>query len=264
MDIKEIIESGSLELYVIGALPPDEMRQLDKLRLEHPELDTEIRRIEEALHGLASSLAVQPQKELKEQIARKIKFDVELDLSAEKIGSVTIQMPFLVKFASAAAVLIIFGMGLALYYTTSNYHNALKQAEDLKAKNDVLANKVKAADLKTDEVKTQLAVLTDATVQHIKLAGEPVAPSAVASIYWNKQTGQTYLNASGMPVTEKQKQYQLWAIVQGKPVSLGVIENVSSFVQMQDVKDAQAFAITLEPLGGSQTPTMPIYVKGAV
>jgi len=33
-------------------------------------------------------------------------------------------------------------------------------------------------------------------------------------------------------------------------------------MKMKNIPSAQAFAITLEPTGGSPTPTMPIYVMG--
>jgi anti-sigma-K factor RskA len=55
------------------------------------------------------------------------------------------------------------------------------------------------------------------------------------------------------------KQYQLWAIVDGKPVDAGMIATKKGIYHIQKMKSfgsVQAFAITLEKAGGSPIPTM--------
>lgn len=80
-----------------------------------------------------------------------------------------------------------------------------------------------------------------------------------------QEKGTTYINSSLLPQAAADKQYQLWAIVDGKPVDLGVINKDSTFSTMKQVQNAQAFAITLEPLGGRPAPTMDkMYVLGNV
>jgi anti-sigma-K factor RskA len=64
---------------------------------------------------------------------------------------------------------------------------------------------------------------------------------------------------SGLPPLAESKQYQLWAIVDGKPVDLGMLPNEkqeSLLLRMKDVSEPQAFAITIEPKGGSARPTL--------
>jgi anti-sigma-K factor RskA len=52
-------------------------------------------------------------------------------------------------------------------------------------------------------------------------------------------------------------QYQLWAIVDGKPVSAGIYsEDKDSQIVLSKIENPQAFAITLEKQGGSIVPTM--------
>ncbi len=63
------------------------------------------------------------------------------------------------------------------------------------------------------------------------------------------------------------KQYQLWAIVNGKPVDAGTFDMGEgvSFVKLKTIPKAEAFAITLEKRGGSETPTMnAMFVMGNV
>jgi anti-sigma-K factor RskA len=54
------------------------------------------------------------------------------------------------------------------------------------------------------------------------------------------------------------KQYQLWAIVDGKPVDAGMIDlnQPIVFQQMKTINSAQAFAVTIENVGGSATPSL--------
>ncbi len=68
-----------------------------------------------------------------------------------------------------------------------------------------------------------------------------------------------------MPVQDKQ--YQLWAIVDGHPVDAGIfdMDKDLSFVKLKTIPKAEAFAITLEKKGGSITPNMDaMYVMGKV
>ncbi|HPZ88874.1 MAG TPA: anti-sigma factor, partial [Flavihumibacter sp.] len=52
------------------------------------------------------------------------------------------------------------------------------------------------------------------------------------------------------------KQYQLWAIVNGKPQNAGLLQNCNEFCYLSTNSNAQAFAITLEKTGGSEEPTL--------
>lgn len=62
-----------------------------------------------------------------------------------------------------------------------------------------------------------------------------------------------------MPANDKDHSYQLWAIVAGKPIDLGVFNADTTSKDMKEMKDvelASAFAVTLEKRGGSLTPSM--------
>lgn len=265
MEVKDIIESGSLELYVIGALPADEMRQIDELRLHHPELNEEIARIEQTLEEFASAQAVMPQPELKEQIAKKLKFGVELDLEDEKISSVIVELTPVFKLAAAAAVLIIVGLTASTMYFSSKYSEANRRLAALSADKDVLAHHIELLDRDQKALEERLVVMAYPKNNRVVLNGQPAAPQAQAVVYWNAQKGEVHLDVAQLPVADNGKQFQLWAIVAGKPVDLGVVNKTGSFFKMKDIKDAQAFAITLEPMGGSAAPTLnQLYVLGNV
>ena len=108
-------------------------------------------------------------------------------------------------------------------------------------------------------MKTDINVMTDKNSLPVVLKGTPHAPDALAKIYWMKTTGDVYVDPSNLPGVPSGKQYQLWAIVDGKPVDAGMISTEKGIYHIQKMKSfgrAEAFAITLEKAGGSPTPTM--------
>jgi anti-sigma-K factor RskA len=67
------------------------------------------------------------------------------------------------------------------------------------------------------------------------------------------------LSSIKMPSNDEDHQYQLWAMVDGKPVDLGVFDSEvdsTGMKKMKFIKNAQAFAVTLEIRGGSTNPNM--------
>lgn len=99
----------------------------------------------------------------------------------------------------------------------------------------------------------------------VTLAGLEAAPSAIAVVHWNPTTGDIALSVEGLPAPPEDKQYQLWALADGKPIDAGVFdltEQPEAVHHMKKIEHAEAFAITLEPRGGMPAPTGAMYVLG--
>jgi anti-sigma-K factor RskA len=117
--------------------------------------------------------------------------------------------------------------------------------------------KIQQASLKT--MDSELQILANPKVKTIALNGMNSLEKKSAMIHMNMETYEVYFNAQELPTTPNAKQYQLWAIVDGKPVDAGMIDmnaTVQVFQKMKSVKGAQAFAVTIENKGGSAVPTM--------
>ncbi|HUY43816.1 MAG TPA: anti-sigma factor [Acidimicrobiales bacterium] len=79
-------------------------------------------------------------------------------------------------------------------------------------------------------------------------------------------SGQGYLLKSSLPRLASAKTYQLWGIVKGQPVSLGVMgrdPHQVSFTMAGPVQPS-VLAVTVEPVGGSPTPSTSPVVVGKV
>ena len=87
-------------------------------------------------------------------------------------------------------------------------------------------------------------------------------PSAQMTVAWSPAKKKVMIDMAGMqlPANDLSHQYQLWALVNGKPVDLGVFDRAEAdsvdMKLMKPVDLAGAFAVTLEPRGGSNSPTM--------
>jgi len=60
-------------------------------------------------------------------------------------------------------------------------------------------------------------------------------------------------------VLSPEYQYQLWAMIDNQPIDLGIFEGglVEGLIKMKDIgMGATVFTVTVEPRGGSETPSM--------
>lgn len=104
----------------------------------------------------------------------------------------------------------------------------------------------------------------------VALAGTGRAPSAQASLAFDRRTGRTLFFAYNLPPVPAGKAYQLWFIAGGTPLSAGVfIPDAAGRAVLRSQVPAKAskastFAVTLEDAPGSRTPTGAKYLKGSI
>ena len=116
--------------------------------------------------------------------------------------------------------------------------------------------------------QNQIAQLLNAPGSRvIELAGTPEASGASAKIAFDP-TGRAVLIANGLPRAPEGKEYQLWYIVDSKPLpGKTFAPDPSGNGTLEDhvpeaARRSSIFAITLEPAGGVRAPTGAIYLRG--
>ena len=274
MEVKDIISSGLLELYITGLTSPEETLQVEQWAQQYPEVKTEIDELQDAIERYAMAQAIQPDAELKDKILAKIKpADTVKDNEFSQIRSTTqvqdtvekdqpieagklYSIPVYYKWAIAASVILLIG-SLILNYTFYNkYQNSSRELQ-------VAKNELEKQQQMAEAMSGDIKVVSDRNAMPVVLNGTDKAPDAVAKIFWMKNTGDVYIDPTNLPKAPAGMQYQLWAIVDGKPVDAGMIpltvETKKGTYHIQKMKSfgkAQAFAITLEKAGGSATPTL--------
>lgn len=159
--------------------------------------------------------------------------------------------------ASVALLLSLVGNAL-LYSRWQNTSSELVALQDNQAR---FATSTQVLERKLDNTREQLHVLrSPAEFKLVALAGTPAHPQAQARVLFNRQSHRVFLDVQTLPKLPADKQYQLWALNNGKPVDAGVLSvgtaDGDSLQQMKDIASAQAFAMTVEPRGGSAGPTL--------
>jgi anti-sigma-K factor RskA len=261
VNIKEYISSGILESYVLGELSADETREVDVNLVRYPELREELSLVEQAQEKLLLKVAVMPRTSLKQEVFERIPAEKSV-----KQVSLNDNSQFW-KFAAAASIAVAIVSSILAY----NYWNKLRSTETdlvaLREQNARIAEDYNQVNQKLGDFEKELAIISDPAFVKIAMNGTANAPDANALVYWNESTSEVYLKIKNLKTLAQENQYQLWAIIDGKPVNAGVFDgNIAGLVRMKEIaKGASAFAVTIEPRGGKPAPSLEtMQVSGTV
>ena len=261
MEAKEYIESGILELYVYGLLSETENEEVNAMAKNNPEINDEIIAIEKTIIALSSSFSPFHSAANFEKIKDKLELKQATVIELEPTKNWSQYIGW------AAAILLLAGIGYQ-YNQMEQTNTQVINAEVKKAK---MKKDLNALQLKNKASETSLAVVRDANNTVVALGGQVVAPQSSAKVYWNKETKVVYVDAAGLPEPPEGMVYQVWSLKMNPltPTSIGLLKNFKvndqKMFAVDNATDAEAFGITLEPKGGSLTPTMEqLYTLGKV
>ncbi|TDB65789.1 anti-sigma factor [Arundinibacter roseus] len=272
MNTQAYIESGILEEYVLGVVSPQEKQEVECLSHIYPEVKAELTRLESTLESYALQHAQNPPRALKDKIFAQMEFASEDDITetepvlveesapesaAEiRIGQQSAR-PLWALMAVAASVVLALVSSWAVYQLTLT-----------NGQNEKLAAQMKTLQTTADNNQTIASYYRNPDVRIIRMPGLDKAPESTVVALWNQQTQEVFLDVQNLPAAPAGKQYQLWTIVDGKPVDMGVLaqDYAGRVLQMKRANATPAaFAITLEKEGGSPSPTLEeMYVMGKV
>lgn len=324
-DIRQYIESGILELYVLNDLTPQEKQEVETYAAMYPAIKQELNDISQSMELFADYNAIEPRENLRDIIISKlvnnapVKSDLlsEQNFTAEKkiVPLKTVNQGYFYQYAFAASVALLLVSLVALFNTYNNLKQSRQQLVSLQLQNQKFANQVNYQQNQIDQFKqysnqpalqnpvpvdsittktkgnpSELVALENALKRSksrilalesagkdrekaesifydpdsrfIKLRGTNGNKSGSALlIAWNPDKKKLFINklGSGLLPNDKDHQYQLWAIRKLKPINLGVFDigKKDSMIQsMLSIDKAAVFAVTLEPRGGSEKPTL--------
>ena len=266
---KAYIESGILELYVLGLLSAQEQSEVQAMASSNPEVKQEVEAIEIAMEKYAVQNAVKPTVGLENRIFERIGLTNPnpqqeeakvIPLNAVENVDYKSRIRSL-RLALVACVALLVVSVAALYSAHADLGTARDQIASLSADREKFSSTVSYMKENNADLNKLVSISNDPNWKTVKLAGQK-NPTDNMVVYWHPKEKHVMVNTTKMalPVNDKDHQYQLWALVNGKPVDLGVFDvNPDSshiLVNMKEIGIAQAFAVTLEQRGGSPTPTM--------
>jgi len=259
LNIQEYISSGIIESYLLGELSDKERAEVELMAEQHSEVKAELEAIEITLMNFAAKT---PPLHIKQTILSK------LDVNDAKVIALETKKTPSTFWLMAASVTLLIGSAIYNVILMNKVHTAEEQLVVLNSEKEKYAKDFENQSSSYGKMAEEMAIMMLPENKKIMLKGMEAAPTALAAVYWNQKTQDIYINVNSLPVPTADKQYQLWAIVDGKPVDAGVFDMVSDSASLQKMKaiaGAQAFAVTLEKKGGNPTPTMEaMYLLGNV
>lgn len=269
IDIQEYIDSGVLELYVYGTLSEAESLEVSRLVALHPELKTEVERIEKVLLELSAATAPETSSRF-DAIQKRIQSQNEDDvipLSRKEIPQISKRTILFSTLGWAAAILLLIAIG----YQYTRKLKLEEQIVDIERKQILQEARMQMAEEELASTQQLLDVLRDKDVITVPLGAQVIAPEAYAAVYWDKENGKAYVDVRGLPTPPEGKVYQLWSLTLDPltPTNMGVLDQYDTkgtqLFAVDNPNASQAFGITLEPAGGSDTPTLEqLYALGVV
>jgi len=250
VSIQEYISSGIVESYVLGLISDEEAREFEQMCTKHPEVLAARTAFELALEKQAMENAITPSLDVRNKIFEEISGTGKVVTMQQPVARKTNWF----KYASAASVILLAG---------SIYWNIM-----LSNKNKDLQNNYNNSVAELSEIKKDIQVLqANPTVKMAAMGGQEASPTSFATVYWDTTSHDVYLMVNNMPKPASDKQYQLWAFLDGQPVDMGLIEITEKPLQLYRLKKAQAaqaFAITLEQKNRPDIskPAGTVYVMG--
>lgn len=258
MNTEEYISSGVIEAYVLGLASLEEARILECIAKNNSAVQQAFEETQEALENVA---ILEQSQELPKGLDDKIWDKIEKEDRAEEkqfepfvVLPKPPEEPFVASKANtwkylcaAASVLLLCTLGVLFFQMQaySKVENSFVRLEQ-ESKNTSLAY---------EQLQQKWSIASSPNMTLVSLSGTENNPSNKAVVYWDKPKGTVYLSAENLPAPAENQQYQLWAIVDGKPVNAGLYDS-KGIQKMLQISSAQAFAITLEKTGGSPAPTM--------
>lgn len=251
MTLEELKNGDQLNLYLLGLLPEKEALEVEALLIENPELLLETKENEEALIGYANEFSQTPPPSLK----AKVMGDIAALNNKQK--TVTPSAPIVKKqmnwYGIAASILLCVSVGLGYLVVQKN-----AKIEDLSAK--IVANDLQLASHNAEfsSYRETLNSLYQNDVQQVKLKSTDTTKNVFATFFYNKSKKQLLIHQGNLEARTDGMQYQVWALIDGKPISAGVFDaapNSDSLKVISTDLNAQLFAVSIEKQGGAETPT---------
>ena len=275
MDIKAYIESGLIENYVLGLASEEENAEINRLRDNYPEIDIAIDSFASNLELYLSSSSIAPPAYIKERIFESLKQENTYNgryvhnEKEEQLQTPVITLKkniFTWKWIAAASFLLLMLSSVFNFLLYNRYVDKYDAYQALLSEKNSLSatNKIFQASQKEWELASKM--MSDPSMVMIRMKTTAGKNNKDATVFWNSKSKDVYVVANELPHPEMGKQFQLWAIVDGKPVDAGIIDtNCTGICKMKNIIKAQAFAITLEKSGGNPNPTMEqLMVMGAI
>lgn len=258
---------------MLGLATPEEIAEIESYCAQYSDIKKAVDDFAALIERNAMEEAVAPPSFVKEKIMAELasEFAVPAGSSVAPVVSMPVAPDVKVKrltawryVAAACIILLIASTALNIYFY-KGYKTATDQYQALLINNNSLQASNNVFQTRLNDFEESMRIMQNPDVLKINMPGVAGKETNLAAVYWDTKTKDVYFLPTKLDAAPEGKQYQLWAIVDGQPVSAGLVEDCNGLCKMKNIPKAQAFAITLEKKGGVDKPTLSaMYVLGKV
>lgn len=261
MDIRAYIESGVIESYVLGMADSQEAAELEQMCNQYPEVKKAMDAFEASLEKQALSSALRPEPRVKENILDALPDE----FTGEEARPAKVVSFNRARYIAAASIVLLVASAALNYYYYNQYKSKDAAYQALVTEKNSLIVDNQQTRTRLLDISGSMQMMSDPAVIKVSMAGVAGKENNLATVFWDSRSKDVYLLPNKLADAPAGHQYQLWAIVDGKPVDAGMMDACTGLCKMKNIPAASAFAITLEKKGGSEVPTMDqMYVLGKV
>jgi anti-sigma-K factor RskA len=267
------ITSGILELYVSGALPPEQMEEVTRQLEQSPELKAEVEQIEAAFMAFAEAHAPEISSATQQQILASGKKVLSKPPKEKEAKVRSLPSGRWRWLAVAASILLLFSLGLN-FVQYQQLQQSEQELAELQTQDQILSDSYNRLQARYNQKQDFLANLRNPNTRTVTLSGTGpnLSEDRQVRVFWNEEEQLAFIDASQLPEPPEGKVYQLWRLSSLQPLTPHDAGLLDSFSESDDKifgtqvsGPTAAFAITLEPEGGSENPTLEqLYVLGQV
>ncbi|MFD2823050.1 anti-sigma factor domain-containing protein [Lacinutrix iliipiscaria] len=244
------LNSDLLDKYLIGTTTVDETEMVESYISKYPEVKDAYTTLQQNLEVVAKSNAVDAPMHLLNDILNALDDQPVITLETKP------KRKSWYSFGVAASIAALIFAGSTFMFYMNN--------QDLLRENEIIADEI--FDLRNDieqnnkmlsDIMQQFKQLNNPETHKYIIKGNERAKNLKTVAYINPIEKTSMIDVVSLPQLPEEQCYQIWAEVQDKMVSLGVLsESDSQLIPLPYTENALGLNITIEPKGGNKNASI--------
>jgi len=244
------LNSNLLEKYLVGETNIAETKMVEAYIAKYADVKNAYDTLQQNLEVVAKSNAIEAPKHILDNILDALDEKPVIDLQEK-----TQKRPWYSYSIAASIVALIFAGSTIMFYL----HN-----QKLLNENEIIAEEI--FDLRSDidqnnkllsDIMKQFKQLNNPETQKYIIKGNHRAKNLKTVAYINSIDKTSMIDVVSLPQLPEEQCYQIWAEVQDKMVSLGILnETDSQLIPLPYTENALGLNITIEPKGGNENASI--------
>ena len=246
--ITTILNSDLLEKYLLGETNSSETVLVESYISEYPEIQKAYNDLQYNLEIVAKSNAIEAPKSILNNVLE--------ELDDKPVIAITSSRKKWYKYSIAASIAALIFAGTAYKFYDMNqklsHENQVVVDEIFDLRDDISKNNERL-----DEIMKQFKQLNNPETEKYIINGNHRAKNLKTVAYINPKEKTSMIDVVSLPQLPEEQCYQIWAEVEDKMVSLGILSETDR--QLREIpyaEDALALSITIEPKGGNSSATL--------